>query len=68
MTVFFFAMTLICSQGGFGGTLTKIDIKVRINHEGEVNKARAMPQSKVSADHYTHISNSTSRLLFKCYS
>ena len=35
-------------QGGFGGTLSKIDIKVRINHEGEVNKARGMPQRKVS--------------------
>jgi hypothetical protein len=39
----------IVSKGGFGGTLSKIDIKVKINHEGEVNKARAMPQSKVCA-------------------
>jgi len=37
----------IIMKGGFGGTLSKIDIKIRINHEGEVNKARVMPQNKV---------------------
>lgn len=31
--------------GGFGGTLTKIDIKIKIPHEGEVNRARHMPQN-----------------------
>ena len=31
--------------GGFGGTLNKIDIKVSITHEGEVNRARYMPQN-----------------------
>jgi histone-binding protein RBBP4 len=34
--------------GGFGGTLSKIDIKIKINHEGEVNRARYMPQNTVS--------------------
>ena len=36
-------------QGGFGGSLSKIDIKIRIAHEGEVNRARIMPQNNVSA-------------------
>lgn len=31
--------------GGFGGVLNKIDIKIRIIHEGEVNRARYMPQN-----------------------
>eukprot|EP01038_Epipyxis_sp_PR26KG_P004036 gene4036-5773_t len=31
--------------GGFGGTLSKIDVKIKINHDGEVNRARAMPQN-----------------------
>eukprot|EP00004_Rigifila_ramosa_P001621 TRINITY_DN11594_c0_g1_i1.p1 TRINITY_DN11594_c0_g1~~TRINITY_DN11594_c0_g1_i1.p1 ORF type:complete len:420 (+),score=100.39 TRINITY_DN11594_c0_g1_i1:1-1260(+) len=30
--------------GGFGVTNAKIDIVLRINHEGEVNRARYMPQ------------------------
>mmetsp|Transcript_9480 Transcript_9480/g.16592 ORF Transcript_9480/g.16592 Transcript_9480/m.16592 type:complete len:432 (-) Transcript_9480:69-1364(-) len=30
--------------GGYGGTSSKIEIKVRINHDGEVNRARYMPQ------------------------
>ena len=30
--------------GGFGGVLNKIDIKIKIIHEGEVNRARVMPQ------------------------
>lgn len=33
--------------GGFGGKLSKIDIKIKINHEGEVNRARVMPQNTV---------------------
>lgn len=31
--------------GGFGGTLSKIDIKIKITHEGEVHRARYMPQN-----------------------
>ena len=31
--------------GGFGGTSAKIDIIHKINHEGEVNRARYMPQN-----------------------
>ncbi|GBG32591.1 Histone-binding protein RBBP4 [Hondaea fermentalgiana] len=30
--------------GGYGGTASKIEVKVRINHDGEVNRARYMPQ------------------------
>jgi len=30
--------------GGYGGTQSKIQVKVRINHDGEVNKARYMHQ------------------------
>ena len=33
--------------GGFGGVLSKIDIKICIAHEGEVNRARVMPQNQV---------------------
>ena len=31
--------------GGFGGSVSKFDISVRINHEGEVNRARYCPQN-----------------------
>ena len=31
--------------GGFGGVGGKIEVVVRINHEGEVNRARYMPQN-----------------------
>ncbi len=31
--------------GGFGGELSKIDIKIRMAHDGEVNRARIMPQN-----------------------
>ena len=31
--------------GGFGGTNSKIEITQKINHEGEVNRARYMPQN-----------------------
>ena len=34
-------------KGGFGGTLSKIDVKIKIVHEGEVNRARYMPQNPV---------------------
>ncbi len=45
MTPYFFFLWL---KGGFGGTLSKIDIKIKIVHEGEVNRARYMPQNNVS--------------------
>eukprot|EP00742_Colponemidia_sp_Colp-10_P003936 GILJ01004196.1.p1 GENE.GILJ01004196.1~~GILJ01004196.1.p1 ORF type:complete len:425 (-),score=69.59 GILJ01004196.1:170-1444(-) len=32
-------------SGGFGSDHAKIDITVKINHEGEVNRARYMPQN-----------------------
>ncbi|CAF0930556.1 unnamed protein product [Brachionus calyciflorus] len=32
--------------GGFGAVSGKIDIEIRINHEGEVNRARYMPQNQ----------------------
>lgn len=31
--------------GGFGGTLSKINIKIKINHDGDVHRARYMPQN-----------------------
>jgi len=31
--------------GGFGSSSCKIEVKVKINHEGEVNRARYMPQN-----------------------
>jgi WD40 repeat protein len=31
--------------GGYGGVQAKVEIKVKINHEGEVNRARYMPQN-----------------------
>ncbi|KAG5192291.1 WD40-repeat-containing domain protein [Tribonema minus] len=31
--------------GGFGGVDNKIEISVKLNHEGEVNRARYMPQN-----------------------
>ena len=30
--------------GGFGGVRGRIDVKIKINHDGEVNRARYMPQ------------------------
>lgn len=42
-----YRMSNINYQGGFGGTLSKIDIKIKITHEGEVNRARYMPQNPV---------------------
>ena len=40
---------VLCCQGGFGGTLSKININIKINHEGDVHRARHMPQNSVSA-------------------
>ena len=34
-------------QGGFGGALSKIEMKIKIVHEGEVNRARYMPKEPV---------------------
>jgi histone-binding protein RBBP4 len=31
--------------GGFGGVRGKVEIKIKINHDGEVNRARHMPQN-----------------------
>jgi len=31
-------------MGGFGGVASKIEIKTKINHSGEINRARCMPQ------------------------
>jgi histone-binding protein RBBP4 len=31
--------------GGFGGVRGRVDIKIKINHDGEVNRARYMPQN-----------------------
>lgn len=31
--------------GGFGSVTGKIEIEIKINHEGEVNRARYMPQN-----------------------
>ncbi|KAG3109472.1 Histone-binding protein [Phytophthora idaei] len=33
--------------GGFGGVSGKVDIKIRINHDGEVNRARYMPSDEL---------------------
>ena len=40
-------------QGGFGGTMNKVDIKIKITHEGEVNRARVMPQNTVSGERFS---------------
>lgn len=39
-SVFFFS-----EFGGFGSVSGKIEIEIKINHEGEVNRARYMPQN-----------------------
>jgi hypothetical protein len=33
--------------GGFGSITGKIDVEIKINHEGEVNRARYMPQNPI---------------------
>lgn len=33
--------------GGFGSVTGKIEVEIRMNHEGEVNRARYMPQNPV---------------------
>lgn len=34
-------------MGGFGGVAGKIEVQIRINHEGEVNRARFMPKNEL---------------------
>jgi len=36
---------LLTEFGGFGSISGKIEIEIKINHEGEVNRARYMPQN-----------------------
>lgn len=36
---------LFSEFGGFGSVSGKIEIEIKINHEGEVNRARYMPQN-----------------------
>ena len=33
--------------GGFGSITGKIDVEIKMNHDGEVNRARYMPQNPV---------------------
>ena len=37
--------TIVLEFGGFGSIGGKIDIEVKINHEGEVNRARYCPMN-----------------------
>ena len=36
---------IVSEFGGFGSVSGKIEIEIKINHEGEVNRARYMPQN-----------------------
>lgn len=36
---------MLSEFGGFGSVSGKIEIEIKINHEGEVNRARYMPQN-----------------------
>ena len=40
-----FFLVDISEFGGFGSVSGKIEIEIKINHEGEVNRARYMPQN-----------------------
>lgn len=40
-----FIITFQTEFGGFGSVSGKIEIEIKINHEGEVNRARYMPQN-----------------------
>lgn len=40
-----FKSFLFSEFGGFGSVSGKIEIEIKINHEGEVNRARYMPQN-----------------------
>ena len=43
--ILFIFCTSISEFGGFGSVSGKIEIEIKINHEGEVNRARYMPQN-----------------------
>ena len=34
----------VSEYGGFGNSKAKVELDIKINHEGEVNRARYMPQ------------------------
>lgn len=40
-----YILLFISEFGGFGSVSGKIEIEIKINHEGEVNRARYMPQN-----------------------
>lgn len=42
---YFTAFIPFAEFGGFGSVSGKIEIEIKINHEGEVNRARYMPQN-----------------------
>lgn len=48
LNYFVFISIYVCvvtEFGGFGSVSGKIEIEIKINHEGEVNRARYMPQN-----------------------
>lgn len=49
LKIFFFLNInlLFLEFGGFGSITGKIDVEIKMNHEGEVNRARYMPQNPV---------------------
>lgn len=44
---YFFFIENNLEFGGFGSITGKIDVEIKMNHEGEVNRARYMPQNPV---------------------
>lgn len=40
-----YVLFVVSEFGGFGSVSGKIEIEIKINHEGEVNRARYMPQN-----------------------
>lgn len=40
-------LLLFSEFGGFGSITGKIDVEIKMNHEGEVNRARYMPQNPI---------------------
>lgn len=45
ITILYIWSCFISEFGGFGSVSGKIEIEIKINHEGEVNRARYMPQN-----------------------
>ena len=43
--IIFIVLLFFLEFGGFGSVSGKIEIEIKINHEGEVNRARYMPQN-----------------------